>query len=495
MTKLIQDYFTDSAKKFPDKIAINANDEDITFAELDNYSNQLARALKNSGVRRGDRVSFCLRKSINSIKSVLGILKAGAIYVPLNTQAPVSRLKYMVDDAAPRLIICDNKTLPLVKEFSGIFNLDENQDSINGQSKESVDCENESGDLAYILYTSGSTGVPKGVMITHANIINATDWAVDEFQIDNRDRISQHPPLHFDLSTFDLYCAFKSGATLFLVPEELSLFPAQLAKFIEEKELTIWDSVPSVMVHLSISGIAKPGRFPKLKKIFFNGEGFPTKFLAEWMKTYPDKEFINMYGPTETTVQCSFYRVREVPKDFTKLVPIGKACRNVEIFDIDGELYVGGSGVGKGYWNNPRKTAESFILNPKDPKKGMVYKTGDLVRLLPDGNYEFIGRKDNQVKVRGNRIELGDVDAALYSLPYVNEAATIAIPDAETGGNKLVAFVYLKNKKSESEIKKDLARSVPRYMIPDEIREKILPKTSSGKVDRNKLKDEYLKTN
>lgn len=488
MVKLIQNYFSDSAEKFPDKIAVNANDEEITFAELGNSSNQLARALKHAGVKRGDRVVFCLGKSINSIKSVLAILKADAIYVPFSVQAPEARLCQVVNDAKPKLLICDGKTLPLVKNFSGVFNLDQEQTSISKQSSAALDYQNKSSDLAYILYTSGSTGVPKGVMITHANIINATDWAVDEFQITDQDRMSQHPPLHFDLSTFDLYCAFKSGASLFLVPEGLSLFPARLVKFIEDKKLTVWDSVPSVMVHIAIAGAVKPGRFPSLKKIFFNGEGFPTKYLAEWMKTYPDKEFINMYGPTETTVQCAFYRIPAPPTDLTKLVPIGKATGGMEIFAVQDELYVGGKGVGFGYWNNPQKTAESFI---EFPGKGRVYKTGDLVRLREDGNYEFIGRKDNQVKVRGNRIELGDIDSAINLAPNVKEGVAYVISDKDTGGNELRARIY--GDTTAEEVKSALAGKLPQYMIPDEIDiiNEPLPRNSTGKIDRIKIKYEY----
>jgi amino acid adenylation domain-containing protein len=491
MVKLAQQYFSDSAQKYPNKIAVNFKDQDITFAELDRFTNQLARALKNRGVKKGDRVSFYLHKSINSVAAVLGILKADAVYVPLNAQAPEARLQQVINDAQPALIISDDKTSLRVETLGNVFNLDVEREFVGSQSDAPLSYENNSSDLAYILYTSGSTGVPKGVMIRHSNIINATDWAVEEFGITNQDRLSQHPPLHFDLSTFDLYTAFKSGATLFLIPEELSLFPAQLMKFIEEKELTIWDSVPSVVVQMAIAGIVKPGRIPKLQKIFFNGEGFPTKFLAEWMKTFPEKEFVNMYGPTETTVQCSFYRVPEPPKDFTKLVPIGKAQRGVEVFDVDGELYVAGAGVGAGYWNNPKKTAEVFVPDPRPGKTGTVYKTGDLVRRRPDSNYEFIGRKDNQVKVRGNRIELGDVDQALYSLPYVSEAATIAVPEPVSGGNKLVAFVDLKDKSKAGLIKEDIAKLLPPYMIPDKICITKLPKTSTGKIDRPKLKSEY----
>lgn len=500
MVKLVQEYFSESAKKYPNKIAINFGDVNLTFSELERSSNQLAHILKNKNVKSGDRVVFCLHKSVKSIQTILAILKADAIYVPIDANSPVERLKQVIDDASPKIIICDSDTLNLVGDLGEVFNLDLETSAVSSSSDKNLDYKNESNNVAYILYTSGSTGKPKGVMITHANIINATNWAVEELGITSEDKMSQHPPLHFDLSTFDLYCAFKSGATLFLVPEGLAIFPGQLIKFIEKNKITIWNSVPSVMVYMFTSGVIKTGRIPTVKKIFFNGEGFPTKFLAGWMKIFPDKEFVNMYGPTEATVQCTFYRISKPPTDFTKLVPIGKAQKGAEVFAIkksgdiakageEGELYVGGLGVGLGYWNNPEKTNFVFI---DFPNKGRVYKTGDLVKLLSDGNYEFIGRKDFQVKVMGHRIELGDIESALYSLPYVQEAGVIAVGVVETGGTKIIAFVNTKESKLASEIKTDLASILPDYMIPHTIElRSSLPRTSTGKVDRTKLKDEY----
>ncbi len=488
MVKLIQEYFSESADKYPDYPAVVFKDKPISYGDLEQRSNRLATALKGLGVKRGDRVAFCLHKSPKSFMTILGILKVDAIYVPLNAKAPVARIAQMIEDATPSVVICEKATRQLVEGVK-LFDLDEKEESLADLPASTPHYKNTGEDLAYILYTSGSTGIPKGVMITHANIINATEWAVDEFKITHKDRMSQHPPLHFDLSTFDLYCAFKVGATLYPIPEELSLFPGQLMKFIEENKLTIWDSVPSVMVYLSNAGVVKPDRLPSLQKIFFNGEGFPTRFLAEWMMTFPKKEFVNMYGPTEATVQCSFYRIPEPPKDLVKLVPIGKACRNVEIFDVDGELYISGSGVGKGYWNNPEKTAASFV---EWPGRGRVYKTGDLVRLREDGNYEFIGRKDFQVKVMGNRIELGDVEAALLSLSYVAEAAAIALDVPETGGQEIVGFIKLKVPQEEKKVKEDLAKIIPTYMIPASIVVRdFLPRTGTGKVDRNQLKADY----
>lgn len=473
MANLIQDYLAESAKRFPEKPAVWDRGNEISFSELETQSNQLARWLQKNGVTRGDRVAFLFPKSIYSFVAIFGIAKADAIYVPINHAAPEQRINQIIEDASPKLILRGEERNEWVKE-----------------SAEALVYKNSPSDVAYILYTSGSTGKPKGVMIKHSNIINATDWAVDELGITKNDKMSQHPPLHFDLSTFDIFSGVKSGVSLYVVPEEFSLFPGQILKFIEKNNLTIWNSVPSVMVQLCVLNLIKPGRMPSLKKIFFNGEAFPSKFLAEWMRAYPEKQFVNMYGPTETTVQCSFYKMKEIPEN-SNWPPIGKACRNVELFDVDGELFVGGFGVGAGYWNDKEKTKKSFVAHPFDKNKGLVYKTGDLVKLRKDGNYEFIGRKDNQVKIRGNRIELGDVDKALYSIPYIKEAAAVALADSASGGNKLVAFLDAEGIKNGSSIKTDLAKLVPAYMIPDEIIFRALPKTSTGKIDRVKIKEEY----
>lgn len=504
MVTLAQEYISANAKKNPRKPAVCFHEHCLTSGELDEKTNRFARLLKTRGVQKGDRVAFCLHKSLNSIISLVSILKADAIYVPLNAHAPRERIRTMIESAEPRLIICDTRTQSLVAGLGDILNLDESVEMLNTQSAYPISYANTANDIAYILYTSGSTGTPKGVMIRHSNIINATEWAVDELGITETDRMSQHPPLHFDLSTFDLYCVFKAGATLYLMPEEFSLFPGQILKFMEENELTIWDSVPSVMVQLWVSGVIHPHRLSKLKKIFFNGEGFPTKFLIEWMKTYPEKMFVNMYGPTETTVQCTFYVIKEIPTDMSKLVPIGKACKNVEVMAVNedgmlatagevGELYVSGKGVGAGYWHDPERTAAMFVAHPFDSSKGLTYRTGDLVQQRDDGNYEFIGRKDNQVKIRGNRIELGDVDAAIISLPYVKEAAVLALPDQETGSNKLVAFVNIEGEHTIVSVKEDLKQHIPPYMIPEEVIFGELPKTSTGKIDRMVIKETYEK--
>lgn len=518
MLYLAQQYFTESAKKNPKKTAVVFENQKISYRDLDIYSNQLANILEELEVQKGDRVCFCLYKSLNSIKSIMGILKADAVYVPLDAYSPVIRMKRIIKDVKPKVLICDERTYSIAKKLKkdnmkivilskrkNIFSKDcVFENDILKASKSEPEYLNIDTDLSYIFYTSGSTGVPKGVMITHLNLINATEWAVEEFDIKRRDILSSHPPFHFDLSTFDIYCAFKAGATLCLVPEKLSLFPGALLDYIEKQKMTIWNSVPSLLVYIQRMKVLNKQRLSKVKKIFFNGEVFPTRSLVQWMKIFPQKEFVNMYGPTEATVQCTFYRIKKIPKNFTKPVPIGKACGNTKVFAITnkgtlvkagerGELYVRGSGVSPGYWQDTKKTKESFIVNPFNQNyQEKVYKTGDLVYLRPDGNYEFLGRKDYQIKIRGHRVELGEIESALYSLQYISEAVVTANHNIQD--IKIIAFLVFTKQAAEKQIRNDLKRILPSYMIPTQfIFKSSLTKTSAGKIDRLLLKKEYEK--
>lgn len=503
MASLIQHHFDAAAVAAPKNIACIFNDEQVTYADLRNEANSLALSLKKNGVQQGDRVCFCLYKSINSIRAILGILKADAAYVPLDVFSPQERLKKIIKDADPRVVLCDGETFDFVKEFVEdsvkIMPILKNHDT---KPVANPDYKNFTSDLAYIFYTSGSTGTPKGVMITHKNLIGCADWAVNEFGITAADILSSHPPFHFDLSTLDIYAAFRARAALAIVPDKLSVFPGALLDYIEKNKMTIWNSVPSLLSYLAKSGVLAPERMPSVKKIFFNGEVFPAKYLAQWMEIFPQKEFVNMYGPTEATVQCSFYRVKNIPVDFSKPVPIGKSCANAEIFAVtdqgkiarsgeEGELYIGGSGVGLGYWRNSEKTKAAFMQNPFRQDKDIVYKTGDLVYLNKDFDYEFLGRIDHQIKRMGYRIELGEIESALYALPYVKEAAVVT--DAQDGQTEIIAFIVATDEREAESLSLDLEKIVPKYMLPQ--RHYVLPnlpKTSTGKIDRVSLKKQYV---
>jgi amino acid adenylation domain-containing protein len=338
-------------------------------------------------------------------------------------------------------------------------------------------------DLAYILYTSGSTGKPKGVCLSHRHALAFINWAAEELQAMPADRFSNHAPFHFDLSVLDLYVAFKTGASVSLIPDGMSYVPRRLVDFILQENITIWYSVPSALTLMMEQGglldLAQP--IP-LRVILFAGEPFPIKHLRRLFERYPSVRYLNLYGPTETNV-CTFYEVTDIPPDRTKPVPIGRACCGDRVWAVkddgtevkpgeEGELMVSGPTVLLGYWGRP-------------PHGDGPYATGDIVQLQADGNYLYIGRRDHMVKVRGHRIELGDIEAALGEHPHIHEAA-VAVSGSGVEA-RLVAFIVSTTDELPTllDIKRHCAERLPRYMIVDDVRSiPALPRTRNGKVDR-----------
>lgn len=522
MVYLLQHLLINSAKNFPQKDAVVYGDKRITYQELDEVTDKLAAVLQENGVKRGDRVGIYINKSIPSIVSIHGILKAGAVYVPLDPNAPLSRLAYIIENCGIQCLLTSTKKAPTLPQMFpernplAVVVLTDDLAEV-GQipgvelipwskivGKEQVSSgENASieTDLAYILYTSGSTGVPKGVMISHLNALTFVNWAQDAFAVAADDRLSNHAPLHFDLSIFDIFVAFKAGATLVLVPEGLSTFPIRVADWIENNQITVWYSVPSILSMMTLHGKLERYTFSKLRTILFAGEVFPVKYLRKLMALIPGAEYFNLYGPTETNV-ITYYQVSKLSSERTKPIPIGKTCKNMEVFGLmddgrtvsqpgeEGELYARGSCVAQGYWGDAEKTNKVFLINPAQPNfQEKVYKTGDVVTLDEDGNYIYIGRRDHMIKSRGYRIELGEIESVLYSHPEVKEAAVVAVPD-DLVGNRIRAFVVLNNTNgvSASDIESFCADRIPKYMVPERIEfRETLPKTSTGKIDKPTL--------
>ena len=521
-TYLLQHLLRNAARTFRDKEAVVWGDESVSYRELDDVTNRLAATLVENGISRGDRVGLYMNKSISSIISLHGILKAGAAYVPLDANAPLERLAYVIRDSGIKcLMTSTRKAHSLARMFPEgsplelvvLTDADEPQPEdiqINAVRWEQVtdrqdvsppDNPSIETDLAYILYTSGSTGAPKGVMISHLSSLTFVNWAHETMQVTSDDRVSNHAPLHFDLSIFDIFTAFKAGATLALVPDGLSAFPIRLAEWIEDSRITIWYSVPSVLSMMVLNGELQRFEFSNLKAVVFAGEVFPVKYLRELMKLIPQANYYNLYGPTETNV-ITYYKVPSIPPEQVESIPIGKACANTEVFALaddgeavrrpgeTGELYARGSCVAMGYWGDAEKTARGFVPNPFQPSfPEHVYKTGDLVTLDEEGNYIFLGRRDHMVKSRGYRIELGEIETALYSHPAVKEAAAVAVPD-DLIGNRINAFVVLDGDSpvSSTQLKGHCTRRLPKYMVPEaiEFRDE-LPKTSTGKINRPAL--------
>jgi amino acid adenylation domain-containing protein len=496
---LLQQLLIDSVHRHPDKVAVRARGRSLTYGELDVRSSQLARLLRERGIERGDRVGLFFPKAVESVVAMLGVLKAGAVYVPLDPHAPARRVAGIVEDCGVRALITTSerlRTLPPRALACTVLvsGAPEGAEQVAWSSLETFPASAPperaiESDLAYILYTSGSTGQPKGVMLTHRNALTFVDWCAATFRIGPEDHLSNHAPLHFDLSVFDVYNALGAGATVSLIHEEITVFPQRLAALIEDHGITVWYSVPSALVYLLLHADLATRDLDRLRLVLFAGEVFPMKYLKTLADLLPRAELYNLYGPTETNV-CTYHRVDRWKLAGQERLPIGRACANTEVFTLDGELVVRGPSVTPGYWGDPDKTGRAMVDNPLAPFPGeRCYRTGDLVTLDEQGEYLYLGRRDSQVKSRGYRIELGDIEAALYAHPAVVEAAVIAVPDDDMG-NRLRAFVAIRAGEAltPGALQTHCAGLVPRYMVPERIDLRAeLPKTSTGKTDRTRL--------
>ena len=502
MITLVHQWFERAARRHPDKPAVSCEDDVLTFGEVDAFANGLARELGELGIERGDLVPFFMKKSVRSIEAILGILKADCAYVPLDSASPAPRLASILSASGARVVIVDAESRPrfeaLVPEADRPILLDIS--ALEPTDTSPLPSANLSIDLAYVLFTSGSTGTPKGVMIPHKAIIDYIDWCVGTYELGPDDVIANHAPLYFDNSTFDLYTAFHTGATLHLVHDELNAVIPRLVRWLSEREVTTFFCVPSVMRMLLRSRRLKPDSFPRLRHVIAAGEVLPPDVVDGWMERYAHIQFTNMYGPTEITVDCTWHVISERPGP-DQPIPIGKARANMEIFvrledgtlsthvGAEGELLVRGTSVAYGYLGDPSRTAAAFIQNPShDTYQDPLYCTGDLVRIAEDGSLLFLGRADHQVKLLGYRIELGEVEAALTSLAMVNEGVVV-FRDQEP--KEIGALIQLADGHDAAELTSALQSTLPSYMVPTTLREfdGDLPMTPNGKYDRRAITD------
>jgi amino acid adenylation domain-containing protein len=521
-TDRLQDYLTRSAERSPGATALVLGDEVMTYGELEAATNRLAHALVEQGCKPGDRVGVLAAKTPWTIAALIAVLKAGGAYVPVDSASPAARVARIVRAAEPAMLLADATATALVdglveeglgdlavgalaeplagQRFASVFARDDLASLPEEPPTESIQRET---DLAHLLFTSGSTGVPKGVMIEHANVVAFVEWALRHFGTRAGDRVSGHPPLHFDLSTFDIYATLAAGAELHLVPASLGLDPKGTVRFIRDRELTQWFSVPSVLTYLARFDAVAQDEFPSLERLLWCGEVLPTPVLAHWMRRLPHVRFTNLYGPTEATIASSFYDVPEVPPDESVPVPIGLPCDGERLVVLDGdttapvggigELYIGGVGLSPGYWRDEEKTAAAFRADPRDPTQ-RIYRTGDLARVDEDGVVHFLGRTDSQIKSRGYRIELGEIEAAVNTVAGVRECAVVGV---DTGGfeGTTICCAYAVADGAElpaAEIRKHVTALIPRYMLP--ARWEVLdafPKNVNGKVDRPALRERF----
>jgi len=522
VTPLLHDWVSQRAIESPDSIAVVEGEERMTYGEFETRSGRLAAVLTSHGVRSGDRVALLVPKSIRALVAIHGVLKAGGVYIPIDTNSPSARIEKIIESSEPRLVLADrnsSKLLPELRMDSPSANtplvgwleqgvpapVDIAFSAADVASAAPADSRVDGGseDLAHILFTSGSTGMPKGVSITHGNVSAFVEWAVQHFNIGPDDRNSGHHPLHFDLSTFDMYGTFAAGAELHLVPPSLNLLATKLAGFIRNHGLTQWFSVPSALNYMAHFDVAQAGSFPSLRRLMWCGEVLPTKTLMYWMRHLPDVEFTNLYGPTEATIASSYYRVPVRPKSETESVPIGMACDNESLHVLDeamdpvprgdiGDLYIGGVGLSPGYWRDAEKTQAAFRTKefPDGPLR--IYRTGDLARIDEAGTVHYLGREDSQIKSRGYRIELGEIETAVSAIEGLGECAVVAV-DSDGFAGKVVCCAYTLRPGHDltaAHIRKALARAVPRYMLPAHWMEmEVLPKNANGKIDRRAIRE------
>lgn len=525
--RLLQDWLSQQAQRRPDAAAIRWRGEEVTYGGLEQLSNRLAWMLKAQGCVRGDRVALLLPKSPLAIASMLGVLKADCIYTPVDTRNPAARIARMLAVLGCRCALAVGSTRELLREVlcqvpaqaPPVVGLLESEidlasgemqfglDDIASCPAESPDRKNTSRDTAHILFTSGSTGAPKGVVITHANVMHFVDWAVGHFGIGPDDRLSGHSPLHFDLSTFDLYGTLAAGATLHLIPPETNLLPHKLAQLIQDEALTQWFSVPSILNHMAKLDVIRPAGFPSLRRLLWCGERFPTPGLMYWMRRLPNVEFTNLYGPTEATIASSYYQVPDCPADERDEIPIGTGCAGDELLVLDelhcpveqgviGDLYIRGPGLSPGYWADPERTSATFTQDPfsNDPND-RLYRTGDLARVDQAGRVMLVGRADTQVKIRGYRIELGEIETALDGIVELQESAVVVVASAGFEGHQLCC-AYVPRPGGEitpAILRGRLAESLPGYMLPSRWKQlERLPLNQNGKTDRPALRGLWL---
>jgi len=522
---LLQDTVRQQAERQPEAIAVVSGQQRMLYRELEEASNRVARLLRLAcGCQRGDRVALLLPKSLPALVGMLGVLKADCMYVPMDISSPAARLGKIIDICEPKVILADAANASLLSAIQdGCKTLISSRigwltpgaipetnlesafcwDDLPSVSAFVPDSSNKAEDTAHILFTSGSTGIPKGVVITHSSVIHFLKWATKYFEMAPSDHISCHPPLHFDLSTFDVYGTFFVGAQLHLVPTHISFLPHKLADFIRRSGLTQWFSVPSALKYMVQFDVVRFNDFPALKRLLWCGEALPTPTLIHLMRRLPQVKFTNLYGPTESTIASSYYTVPCCPDDERSAIPIGRACEGEDLILLDGslqnvqvgevgDLYIKGVGLSPGYWREPEKTESVFIQHSKH---GRIYKTGDLARIGNDKLIYLLGRSDSQIKSRGYRIELGEIETALNALGILRECAVIATPmDGFEGTTICCAYVPAKGIDiCHSDLRQQLTRVLPPYMIPSQwMALDSFPLNVNGKCDRSRLRAQFL---
>jgi len=494
--KCIHELFEEQAERTPDAIAVVFEEQQLTYRELNSRANQLAHYLKKRGVVPEALVGICVERSLEMVIGVLGILKAGGAYVPLDPSYPKERLAFMIEDTKAPVILSQQHLVNVLPEHTAIvICLDSDLKTITKESKENPVNGTAAGNLAYVIYTSGSTGRPKGVCVPHRGVVRLvkeTNYA----RLTSEEVFLQLASISFDASTFEIWGSLLNCAKLVIMPPGTPSLE-ELGQVVQKHQITtLW--LTAGLFHLMVD--EKPEAFTHVRQLLAGGDVLSVSHVRGFLSKNRNCTLINGYGPTENTTFTCCHTI-ELTGQIEKSVPIGRPVSNTRVYVLDGclqpvpvgvpgELHIGGDGLARGYLNRPELTAEKFIPDPfsREPE-ARLYKTGDLARYLPDGTIEFLGRIDNQVKVRGYRIEPGEIEAVLVQHPFVREAIVIARED-QPGDKRLVAYVVLSEKSTvaANDLRNFMKEKLPEYMVPAAfVVLDALPLTPNGKVDRKAL--------
>ena len=502
MQNHVLDYLDSTVKRVPDKIAFANETDALTFLEVYNQNRAIATFFMEKGLYKEPIVVF-MNKHPKTITAFFGVINSGNFYVPIDEEMPRVRIDLILDNLKPRAIICDAETIEIAKDFkfNGELYLYDAliQTPVNEEGLAVIRAKAIDTDPIYVVFTSGSTGIPKGVVACHRSVLDYIEQLSETLEFNENTVFGNQTPLYFDACLKELYPTLKFGATTYLIPKSLFMFPIKLVEFLNEHKINTICWVVSALTMISAFGAFKKVVPQYLHTIAFGSEVFPIKQFRIWRETLPNAKFTNLYGPTEGTGMCCYYKVnREFELD--EVIPVGRPFKNTEIILLDennkraadgepGEICIRGTSLTMGYYNNPEKTAEVFVQNPLNTAyPELIYRTGDIGKYNEYGELVFVSRKDYQIKHMGHRIELGEIEVNVNMLEEIKLSGCIY--DTEKG--KIV--LYYVGDMETGELTKILRDKLPRYMLPNYV-EKLdeMPLTPNGKINRVFLKEKYKK--
>lgn len=502
MQNNVLDYLPESVKRVPHKTAFSDGKDSLTFQEVYDQSRSVGTFLYQQGIYKEPVVIF-MNKHPKTVAAFLGVITGGNYYIPIDAEMPEVRIELILKNVKARMMICDNDTITAAREFhfegqiaayDDICTVQADAAALQDIYDKAIDT-----DPIYIVFTSGSTGIPKGVVACHRSVIDYIEQLSEVLEIKEDTVFGNQTPLYVDACLKEIYPTLKYGAAMYLIPKELFMFPTKLVQFLNENRINTICWVVSALTMISTFGTFKTIVPEHLRLIAFASEVFPIKQFNKWKEALPDARFINLYGPTEGTGVCCYYVVERefVPGE---VIPIGRPFKNREILLLNekneragagenGEICIRGTTLTLGYYNNFEKTHEAFVQNPLNPfYPELIYRTGDIGRYNELGELEFVSRKDHQIKHMGHRIELGEIEVNVNMLDEISMAGCIY----DDGKGKIV--LYYVGEIDEAGLISILKEKLPRYMIPNRvIKLEQMPLTMNGKIDRNTLKNEYQK--